>query len=177
MRPICVLLIAAASLGQASSDLDVPDKRVPPGAYKNAPAMVRAALEQRHCELPETQHWDRTQLNIVSGHFASAAQLDWAAICILPDGSTRALIFWGKGSPCPAEIHHGWALESRFPEGQAGSLYLLRQEPKQILEYRKFFGDANTNRVVHDGVEVGNEHASLIYYCDKGRWLELQGSD
>jgi hypothetical protein len=55
--------------------------------------------------------------------------------------------------------------------GQAGSLYLLK------AAYRRFFGDPHTNPVLHDGVEIGGDEASLIYYCHNGRWLELQGND
>src|SRR5579859_2339413 len=136
------ILLSAAMAQQQANGIEI-QRRVSPDAYKTAPAKVRAALKARHCELPSTQNWDNTRLNIVRGHFAAPDQLDWAAICILPDGSTRALLFWGKPgpAPCPAEIHHGWALESRFPPGQAGSLYLLSQSTKQILLYRKFFGD------------------------------------
>src|SRR6202035_1551763 len=71
-------------------------KRVSPDAYSSAPTTVRAGLKKEHCELPETQHWDQTRLNVVSGRFGDRAQTDWAAICIAPDGSTRVLVFWGK---------------------------------------------------------------------------------
>jgi hypothetical protein len=58
-----------------------------------------------------------------------------------------------------------------------GSLYLLAAPAKQILGYRKFFDDAHENRVTHEGVEVGGDEASIIYYCYRGQWLELQGND
>lgn len=172
---ILAVLLAATATPQAPSESA--QKRVSPDAYAHAPAAIRVALKKQHCQLPETHHWDQTQLNIVAGHFGDAAQSDWAAICIAPDGSTRALIFWGKSAPCPAEIRHGWALESHFPPGEAGSLYLLKAPPSQIISYRKFFGDSHTNPVTHDGVEVGGDEASIIYYCHGGHWLELQGND
>jgi hypothetical protein len=178
LNRICWLTLfffTTAALPQTPSQ-DV-QKRVSPDAYSSAPATIRAALERRHCELPGTQHWDQTRLNVVSGHFASPTQTDWAAICIVSDGSTRALVFWGKSAPCPAEIHHGWALESRFPPGKAGSLYLLSAPAKQVLAYRNFFHDAHGNPVAHEGIEVGGEEASIIYYCYHGQWLELQGND
>ena len=161
----------------AAPQTDVPQKRVSPDAYVRVPQKIRGELKRRNCELPETQHWDNTRLNIVSGQFGEAKQQDWAAICIAPDGTTRALVFWGKVAPCPAEISDGWALQDHFPPGQAGSLYLLAQSRAQILEYRKFFGDDKTNPVTHQGVEVGGDKASIIYYCYRGRWLELQGAD
>ncbi len=174
-----ILILACVAAAQDNATYNPPQRRVSPDAYKKAPAKIRAALQQKHCELPSGQSMDDTPLNIVSGHFAAPGHTDWAAICILPDNTTRALIFWGKPGPppCPAEITHGWALETKMPPGQAGSLYLMRQVKAQILEYRKFFGDTNTAPVDHDGVEVGGDQASLIYYCYKGKWLELQGAD
>jgi hypothetical protein len=44
-------------------------------------------------------------------------------------------------------------------------------------DVNEFFGDSHTNPIVHDGVEIGGDEASLIYYCHKGRWLELAGND
>lgn len=181
MKLNCLIAVTCicTAFAQNPSNPDAPQKRVAPAAYKNAPLAIRAALSRRHCELPETQHWDNTPLNIVRGHFASPRETDWAAICILPDGTTRALIFWGtRGpAPCRAEIQQGWALTSKFKPGEAGSLYLLSQSPKQILVYRKFFGDSKSNPVTHDGVEIGGEEASVIYYCYGGKWLALQGAD
>ena len=172
---LALFLVAIA--GRAQTPPPNVQHRVSPDAYDRAPAAIRAALKKRNCELPETQHWDNTQLNIVRGHFASAAQSDWAAICIAADGTTSALIFWSKPATCPAQIHHGWALNGHFPPGQAGSLYLLKAPPNQILTYRKFFGDSRRNPVIHDGVEIGGEEASIIYYCYHGRWFDLQGND
>jgi hypothetical protein len=31
--------------------------------------------------------------------------------------------------------------------------------------------------VTHEGVKVGGEEASMIYYCYRRKWLELQGND
>jgi hypothetical protein len=172
---LSLFLFAAVALAQTPSQ-NV-QKRVSSDAYTAAPATIRADLKRQHCELPETQHWEQTRLNIVPGHFGDRAQNDWAAICIASDGSTRVVVFWGKLAPCPAEIRDGWALRTHFPAGEAGSIYLLAAPAKQILEYRKFFGDAHDNPVIHEGIEVGGDEASIIYYCHQGKWLELQGND
>jgi hypothetical protein len=173
--PLPLFLVMMAALQQTPSQNI--QKRVSPDAYSSAPATIRAALKRQHCELPETQHWDQTRLTVVSGHFGDRAQTDWAAICIAPDGSTRVLVFWGKSAPCAAEIHDGWALRGRFPPGEAGSLYLLAAPAQDILTYRKFFKDAQENPVTHEGIEVGGEEASQIYYCYHGQWLVLTGND
>ena len=173
--PLTLFLFMMAARPQTPSQNI--QKRVSPDVYSSAPATIRTALKGQHCELPETQHWDQTRLNIVSGHFGDRAQIDWAAICIASDGSTRVVVFWGKWAPCPAEIKGGWALQSHLPPGEAGSLYLLAAPAKQILAYRKFFEDSQDNPVTHEGIEVGGEEASQIYYCYHGRWLVLTGND
>jgi hypothetical protein len=169
-----VLLLATVASPQNSAEIQ---KRVSPAAYGNAPGHIRERLKREHCDLPQTQHWDETQLNIVSGRFASREQTDWAALCIAQDGGVHVIVFWGKRSPCGDRIDSGWPLQTHLLAGEAGSLYLRAAPRKQILDYRKFFGDSNHNPVTHDGIEVGDDKASLIYYCYGGKWLDLQGSD
>jgi hypothetical protein len=91
---LLTLLLVARAAPQTPSSPSA-QKRVSPGAYGRAPAAIRAALKKQQCELPEPQHWNQTQLNIVQGHFGDSAQNDWAAICIAPDGSTAC----GKSRP------------------------------------------------------------------------------
>src|SRR5260370_8053520 len=79
-------------------------KRVSPDAYGRVPAAIRAALKEQHFELPETQHWDETQLNIVQGRFGDAVQSDWAAICIAPAGSTQPPAFSPNPDPSPVHV-------------------------------------------------------------------------
>ncbi len=55
---------------------------------------------------------------------------------------------------------------------------MKRARRAEILGYREAFETMkNPPPVTHDGIEIGDEQASLIYYCEKGRWLELAGSD
>jgi hypothetical protein len=172
-----LILLLIATVAAAQTPSQEIQKRVSPDAYTTAPATVRADLKKQHCELPSTQHWDQTRLNIVPGHFGDPAQNDWAAICITPDGGTHVVVFWGKSAPCPAEIRDGWALNGHFKPGEARGICLLAARVKQILEYRKFFEDPHDNPVIHEGIEVGGDEASTIYYCYRGMWLELQGND
>jgi hypothetical protein len=78
---LTLVLSAAVAMPQVSPYVQ---KRVSPDEYTGAPVKIRTALKEQHCELPGTQHWDNTRLNIVSGHFGDPAQTDWAAICIAP---------------------------------------------------------------------------------------------
>lgn len=175
------VLIATVFIGQQapnqSDQPSNPQKLVSPSKYRNIPKEMRALLEQRHCQLPEPASYvERDRVNVVSGHFAKADQTDWAALCVLKD-QPRVVVLWGGKTSCNDEIHNGWALEHAFSKQPAGGLYLTSMGPKQILSYRKFFGDEHTNDINHEGIEVGDEQASLIYYCDEKNWLELQGND
>jgi hypothetical protein len=134
---LTLFLFATLALPQGPSQ-NV-QKRVSPEAYTAAPATIRAELKRQRCELPETQHWDETRLNIVPGHFGERTQNDWAAICIASDGSAHVLVFWGKLAPCPAEIRDGWALRTSGPE---------KLEVSTCLPHRlnKFSNTANSLR-------------------------------
>jgi hypothetical protein len=177
MKSFILLLITALFVQQqAPTQTDEPQKLVSPAEYRSIPAEVRVFLEQRHCRLPETKNYEKYPLNVVSGHFAQADQTDWAALCIVKD-QPRVVVLWGGKASCSDEIRSGWPLEHALPHESAGSMYLMPVSAKQILEYRRFFGDPHDNQVTHQGIEVGGDQASLIYYCDGKDWLELQGND
>src|SRR5260370_13438915 len=181
MKLFMPLVIAAFFIGQQaakqSEEPNNPEKLVSPAEYRNIPKELRVFLQQRHCQLPETKNYDDGHpLNVVSGHFAHADQTDWAALCIVKD-QPRVVVLWGGKTSCTDEIHSGWALEHPFSKEPAGGLFLMPVGPKQILAYRKFFGDEHANDIGHQGIEVGDEQASLIYYCDGKNWIELQGND
>jgi hypothetical protein len=181
MKMLMPVVIAAFLVGQQpanqSDQPQNPQKLVAPGEYRKTPPKVRVSLEQRHCQLPETKNYDDGHpLNVVSGHFARADQTDWAALCIIKDRA-RVVVLWGGKVSCSNEIHSGWPLEHAFSREPAGGLFLMPVGRKEILAYRKFFGDDHTNDINHEGIEVGDEQASLIYYCDGRNWLELQGND
>ena len=157
------------------SEVYNPQKLVPPAEYRHIPKPVRDLLEQRGCLLPENQN-QLHPMNVVSGHFVQADQTDWASLCVVKD-QARVVMLWGGKAGCSDEIHSGWPLKGKFSRQPAGGLFLAPVSAKQILAYRRFFGDEHTNEVDHQGVEVGDDQASLIYYCDGNNWLELAGND
>lgn len=187
MKQFCIFAAFAALLIMplAAQNQDTnPQKLVAPAAYTHIPKTLRAVLDKRGCELPQLDKYDKAlggdteQVNAVSGHFLSSAQTDWAALCIVKD-HPRVIVVWGAQakSACPGEITSGWPLQQSFAHEAGGGLFLAKAGAKIILDYRKFFGDAATNAVAHDGINVGDEKASLIYYCDGKTWLQLQGDD
>lgn len=180
MKSLCIfaVLSIAIALPLRPQDQDVtPQKLVSPAAYTYIPKALRAALDKRGCQLPQLDKYDaKNPTNAISGHFLNSTQTDWAALCIIGD-RPRVVVGWGRKSTCSDEITTGWPLEVSFAHEPGGGLFLGKASAKMILDYRKFFGDTNASPVTHDGINVGDEHASLIYYCDGKNWLQLQGDD
>ena len=187
MKALCTLAVLSIFLAlplAAQQQDKSPQKLVSPAAYTYIPNTLRAALDKRGCQLPQLDQYDKglggdaEHVNAVSGHFLTSTQTDWAALCIVND-HPRVVVVWGvKGKPaCGDDITTGWPLEQSFAHEAGGGLFLASASKKTILDYRKFFGDANKNPVTHDGINVGDEKASLIYYCDGKTWLQLQGDD
>ena len=171
-------LFASVPLAAQNQDTS-PQKLVSPIAYTYISKTLRAALEKRGCEMPQLENYDaKNPVNAVSGHFLNSAQTDWAALCVVND-HPRVVVVWADNgkSACSDEITTGWPLEQSFAHEAGGGLFLARASKKIILDYRKFFGDANNNPVTHEGINVGDDKASLIYYCDGKNWLQLQGDD
>lgn len=182
MKPACIVaalaIFLAAPLAAQTQDTN-PQKLVSPAAYAYIPKTLRAALDKRGCQLPQLAQYDaKHPWNAVSGHFLNSTQTDWAALCIVND-HPRVIVLWGGTSKCACseEISTGWPLEQSFAHEAGGGLFLAKASAKTILDYRKFFGDTNSNPVTHEGINVGDEKASLIYYCDGKTWLQLQGED
>lgn len=182
MKQSCILVAFAAFLAMplvAENQDTTPQKLVSPAAYAYIPKTLRAALDKRGCQMPQLRQYDaKHSWNAVSGHFLNSTQTDWAALCIVND-HPRVVVVWGAQgkSTCSDEITSGWPLEQSFAHEAGGGLFLAKAGAKIILDYRKFFGDTATNAVTHDGINVGDEKASLIYYCDGKNWLQLQGDD
>ena len=153
-----------------------PQRLVLASEFPNIPEDMRTFLTQRRCQLPKTDNYDSDHpINVVSAHFARADQTDWAGLCVVDD-RPEVVVLWGRETSCPGEIQSGWPLKHRFSH-EADGLVLSRVGAKQILTYREFFGDEHSNEVNHEGIEVDDGQASLIYYCDGKQWLELQGND
>ncbi len=176
---ITALLLLAPTGRPQSHKLANPQKLVPPTAYTKVPSEIRAKLQAHGCYLPETQSVDAgaEPINVVSGHFAADNSLDWAAVCVIHD-RPQIFVLWGRRpAACSAEIHSGWPLRENFSKEAAGGIFLRKATPQRILNFRRAFPEGPKPTVTHDGLEVGDEQASLIFYCDSGQWVELRGND
>jgi hypothetical protein len=49
--------------------------------------------------------------------------------------------------------------------------------PQTIRAYNDAFGGRQLPVLDHSGLEVGGGEASIIYYCQQGKWLRFMGND
>ena len=187
MTPV-VYLIALTLVLQAPKwtpeDIDAADRatvRLKPSAFTSLPAAVRAELERRDCTIPQSPGMDETPHNVVRGRFMSAKQTDIAVLCSVNRVST-ILIFRGGAPDSVVELNRtedkGW-LQGGGGNKLDYSRAILTATPRQIVELHKVWeAPGAPPRVDHDGLHdafVGK--ASIIYYWNGQKWLELQGFD
>lgn len=176
----CILVTVATTVIISQDKARAKSPRlVRPSVYRTIPNSVRIKLEKKGCYLPEVQESDGSngQVNVVSGSFGGKEQYAWAALCVINDRPLLLLFWQGKSNGCPDEIRSGWPLRTKFSEDPASGIALRKATVQKILNYRKAFPEGEKPHITHDGLEVGDEQASLIYYCDSGKWMELRGSD
>ena len=179
-----VVLAAGAVLVGKAEALQIeratnPQRLVAPSTYRKVPDSIRVKLQKHGCYLPATQAMDNGEepINVVSGHFAGKDQLDWAAICVIRDRPQIFVLWGGRAPACSSEIHSGWPLKEKFSEEPAGGIFLRKATPQLMLNYRRAFPEGPNPPVTYDGLEVGDEQASLNFYGDGSQWLELRGND
>jgi hypothetical protein len=178
VKTLTVLLIFAF----AQSATNVQPKRSPASAFHDVPEAIRTQLANKGCTVPQTWTDDQPH-NIVSGEFARKGQKDWAALCSV-EGKSTIVVFWGGKSSC-APLKNRWMESESFQDADGKgtmrfSLKLGVASPNAILKHRTEYGEATAAGIYpdHDGIDVafvGN--ASIVEYCDKGRWHQLQGAD
>ena len=156
--------------------------------FERLPRPIVRALEANGCTIPQTWLFDergnrlyKTPHNVVSGSFRRAGQIDWAVLCSHHD-SSAIVIFWG-GSESDTTVlqrspDEGWTQDVDGRGNLGYSRLLGVASPKRILNHNPDVGPQTRSPALHDGIEdYFVEKGSTIYYIDKGRALELEGSD
>jgi hypothetical protein len=96
---------------------------------------------------------------LVTGHKPTGQRF-----CIASDGSRRVLVSGQVSALCCRDPPR-MGLAQPLPARKSGKSLLLAAPAKHILAYRKFFDDTQVNPATHEGIEVGGEEATIIYYC------------
>lgn len=157
--------------------------RLPPSAFPELPAQVKRWLSKCGCRIP--QPFDQSSakpVNVARGEFEREGQLDWAVLCSRARTST-ILIFRG-GSPTAIDSLAP-AKDANFLQGEGpGKIgYSRLIQTIRPSKMRKIYevwaaGSKPPVPLLHDGIEnffLGK--ASVVYYRNKGKWLELVGGD
>lgn len=166
---------AAAQDNWAQADKDT--RRLIPAAFTQVPAKVVAALESRHCMIPQ---WfaDSTPHNVIRGNFQRGGQVDYAALCSRARASTIVIV-WGGPTSCSDELE---VREDRsYLQKLAGGVirYTRRIETVGRDYIHRMYDRFNGERpppLDHQGInDIFQGKGSTIRYCYEGKWLELTG--
>ncbi len=152
--------------------------RLPPAAFHQLPAAVRADLERRGCLIPQN-YTDTHPHNVVHGQFARPGQTDWAVLCSRNDTST-ILVFWRGAADSVAELAK--AADRNYlqgmPEGIVYSRGLGVADTTDIRRLYSSYGGPEPPPLDHDGIDDGFEgKASEVHYWYRDHWIELTGAD
>jgi hypothetical protein len=174
------IVVSAGLGGSAQIDVaraDAGTLRLPPSAFPNLPATVRADLEQRGCTVPQPFVRRATPENVIRGRFLSATSSDIAVLCSKARHS--AILVYPHGT-VPAVA--GFA---RFPDvdslqvvdGAGGVGYSRLLSVARPDHIRLHNADMHV-AIDHDGIENAFiEKGSTIWYWSGRTWAELNGSD
>ena len=171
---LLLFLLTAADWRRA--DLNV--RRLPPSAFRELPAAVRAELEARQCRIPQ-EHFDRRPHNVIRGHFLSATSDDWAVLCSRRRVST-ILVFVNSSASDVREIDRTADMNylQTIDTERIGYSHRLHVAGPEVM--RVYFGYVGPKppRLSHDGIDdCFEEKGSVVRYFARGRWLKLPGAD
>lgn len=157
-------------------------KRLKPNQFTELPQKVIKELESIGCTIPQVYYLER-RWNVIHGEFAKKGQKDWAVLCSR-NGVSSVLVFWGGQvgeGDCPNEIASAEdkAFLQVIGNGQIGFSRAISAVSKRFIESaHKAFGGLEPPPIDHEGIDDEfMDKASVVYYCYKGKWLQLQGSD
>jgi hypothetical protein len=139
--------------------------RLPPAAFRQLPLSVRKRLEADGCQIPQSPD-RKPPHNVISGHFASRTQLDWAVLCSV-DGDSSVRIFWGGLAGCPEfgrSFRDSGIYALDFPELR-WRVVMEKMPPARVRTMAREY-QIQLTAPVHDAIEAR--------YCERGHWIDLE---
>jgi hypothetical protein len=150
--------------------------RMEPTAFLMLPASIKSDLSRRGCTVPQPFTQGALQ-NVISGHFFTAAETDWAVLC--SRNLTSSILVYRRGeTDSVAEL--GSRPDKDFLQvtaaGEIGySRAIVTATPAYI---RGKGGLAKPATITHDGInDLFVEKGSTVRFWHEGQWLELPGAD
>jgi len=153
--------------------------RLDPTRFSELPGNIINELKARGCRIPQAYGFDKVH-NVIKGGFAARYQQDWAVLCS-KGGSSEILIFWGGPARCSSRLRrsedrHWLQVVATGKIGYSRAIDTAGRD--QILSYYEAIGGPAPPPIKHEGIDdafVGK--ASVIHYCNQGKWIELTGMD
>ena len=141
----------------------------PAVAFPELPKNVIAALKTIDCKIPQIYGGGKPQ-NVIRGSFAAKGQMDWAVLCST-QGVSKIEIYWGGSARCSSEI-------APIDDKVVASRAINPLAPKLMQGVNRMNEGTIPSPISHEGIDDAyDEKASVIHYCNAGKWIELSGSD
>lgn len=191
MRSTAVFIASIALLSSVAGRAGETDRwseaeqaivRLPESAFPKLPEHIRRALRDLRCLVPqpgEIVAARKSPVNVISGQFARAGQIDWAFLCSFGTQSSIYVV-WGGPARCSsplATIANRQYLQTTGDQQIEFSREIIVAGPKQIVTTYRYHRELPP-RVSHEAIEdMFLNKASVRYYCDSGTWKKLLGAD
>ncbi len=175
---VLLSLTAMASANEVDSANTV--SRLSPREFNAIPVQVRTTLIELGCTIPQVSYFSKGKSNVISGNFAKRGQIDYAVLCSR-NGVSHIQVVWGGQARCDSEL-----------QIKEDSIF-FQQEDSGKMEYSRVLGVTPQRAIVnlspaddgsklsasyHDAIQDAfAEKGSTIFYCEKGKWHELEGAD
>lgn len=177
-------LLACAQLASVSAGADAsePHRTLRPAQFPELPAAARAAFDAAGCRVPQLSGRSE-RVNVIRGAFSAPGRTEWAALCWSPSRMEVRIHFAGQ-TACPAVLRAGQPPDGMPPASAFDDHAIAAQTPAQMREtsdkHREIAGAPEPPKdfvFTHDGIVVGNEKASMTFYCHRGRWMSFLSAD
>lgn len=182
---IAAIILTTAAIYASDRDLDIWETadlktlRLPPIYFAQLPKDVWSDLNSRACTIPQAYH-DPQPHNVISGHFQSPGQIDWAVLCSVDRQSTLLVYLGGSSASVIGLVttHDKDWLQDNAEENIGFSHSISTIGERYIIDHARWHGGNIPPLISHEGIEdafIGK--GSVVHYWYEGEWLVLQGAD
>jgi hypothetical protein len=179
MQALFLLLTLFCALSAQAADSNKAVRRLCVEDYPELPSNVAAVLQGRLCTIPQPNQGGPPR-NVIQGDFFRKGQKGWAILCSSGHKSV-ILVFRTSYDRRPDEIAESTDDQFIIDTWRGGKVYsreISAVDQKFILHHYRAHGGLKPPQMDHDGIDDAFlEKASITWYWQKGRWLQLQGAD
>ncbi len=154
-------------------------RRLPVDAFPEVPPAVAEVLRARICTVPQPSPKGVAR-NVIRGEFFAKGESGWAVLCSV-NHLTALLAFRNDHDTNPQTIatREDLGFVEVLGNGTAGYSREIRAVGRDfIMDHYRAYGGPEPPPIDHQGIDDAFlEKASITWYYDGGRWLQLQGAD